>query len=34
MLTTRIRPKIRVKPLATTKNRAARVSPFNVTMAN
>ena len=34
MLTTRIRPKIRVKPLATTKYRAARVIPFKVTTAN
>ena len=34
MLTTRIRPKISVKPLATTKNRAASVSPLSVTTAN
>ncbi len=34
MLTTRIRPKISVKPLATTKNSAASVSPLSVTTAN
>ena len=34
MLTTRIRPKISVKPLATTKNSAASVVPFSVTTAN
>src|SRR5918994_4526226 len=34
MLITRISPKIRVRPLATTKNRAARVSPFRVTVRN
>ena len=33
MLTTRIRPKMRVKPLATTKNSAASVIPFRVTTA-
>ena len=34
MLTTRIRPKISVKPLATTKKSAASVSPLSVTTAN
>ena len=34
MFTTRIRPKISVKPLATTKNSAASVIPFRVTTAN
>ena len=34
MLTTRIRPKISVKPLATTKYRAASVTPLSVTTAN
>ena len=34
MLTTRIRPKISVKPLATTKNSAASVTPLSVTTAN
>ena len=33
MLTTRISPKISVKPLATTKNSAASVSPLSVTTA-
>ena len=33
MLTTRIRPKIRVKPLATTKYSAASVVPLSVTTA-
>ena len=34
MFTTRIRPKISVKPLATTKNSAASVIPLSVTTAN
>src|SRR5690348_4066378 len=34
MLTTRIRPKINVKPLATTKYRAASVNPLRVTVMN
>jgi hypothetical protein len=34
MLTTRMSPKIRVKPLATTKKSAASVTPFSVTTAN
>ena len=32
MLTTRIRPKISVNPLATTKYRPAAVMPFSITM--
>ena len=34
MLTTRIRPKISVKPLATTKKSAASVTPLSVTTRN
>src|SRR5258706_1397360 len=34
MLTTRIKPKISVKPAATTKKRAASVIPFRVTTQN
>jgi hypothetical protein len=34
MLTTRMSPKISVKPLATTKNSAASVIPFRLTTAN
>ena len=34
MLIVRIRPKISVKPLATTKKSAASVMPFSVTVTN
>ena len=34
MLTTRMSPKISVNPLATTKYRAASVSPLSVTVTN